>query len=140
MFSRVLVPLALDVEPVDVREALRLVAPPPEPALTVLHVIETVEDTAYEDLASFYETLRGRAETALRPVVEVLAEAGYHVDLQVVLGKRAPEIVRSAAQTSADLVVLASHRVDPEHPARGLWSISHQVAVMAPCSVLLVRS
>jgi nucleotide-binding universal stress UspA family protein len=39
----------------------------------------------------------------------------------------------------ADIVVLGSHVVEPEHPGAGLASISYQVAALAPCSVLLLK-
>ena len=66
-------------------------------------------------------------------------ERGFSVRREIVFGKRAPEIVRYATDESCDLVVVTSHRIDPERPTGSLGTISHQVALVAPCPVLLVR-
>jgi nucleotide-binding universal stress UspA family protein len=63
------------------------------------------------------------------------------VDLrsQVTFGKRVAEIVRFARQNRSELIVMSSHKPDVENPAQSWDTISHRVAVLAPCSVLLVK-
>jgi hypothetical protein len=55
------------------------------------------------------------------------------------MGKRGAEIVRCVEQERYDLVVMRSHMLDAEQPFRGIGTISHHVALVAPCAVPLVR-
>jgi nucleotide-binding universal stress UspA family protein len=48
--------------------------------------------------------------------------------------------VRYAADAGSDLIVLATHRVGAQRPEGALGTLSHQVALLAGCSVLLVRA
>ena len=42
-------------------------------------------------------------------------------------------------QNEVDLVVMSSHRVDLADAPRGWGTLSHQVSVLCPCAVLLIR-
>jgi hypothetical protein len=53
--------------------------------------------------------------------------------------RRDAEILRVAEQEESDLIVLAPHSIDPARPGGGLGTQSHQIALLAPCEVLLVR-
>jgi universal stress protein A len=61
------------------------------------------------------------------------------VEHVIVLGKRHDEIIKCAVEKQADLILMSSHRVDPDRPAANFGSISYRVAVLAPCAVLLVK-
>ena len=102
----------------------------------LLHVIETIHGVPFEELESFYEDLRGRAERALDGWAELLASRPVAVEREISFGHRAREIVKRANEAGCDLIVLSSHQTGSE---RGLGTLSHQVAILAPCSVLLVR-
>ena len=54
-------------------------------------------------------------------------------------GKRAEQIVDFAAAHAVDLIVLASHRVNPTMVNRDWGSISYKVGILAQCPVLLVK-
>jgi nucleotide-binding universal stress UspA family protein len=56
-----------------------------------------------------------------------------------VYGRRAGEIVQYAAANEVDLIVLASHRVNPSRIARDWGTISYKVGILAQCPVLLVK-
>lgn len=105
----------------------------------LLHVIETLRDVPFEDLSGFYGDLEKRAEVVLQKWAAELRESGHSVRCEIVFGKRAAEIVRYATDEGCDLVVVSSHKIDPERPAGSLGTISHQVALVAPCPVLLMR-
>ncbi|HVS03314.1 MAG TPA: universal stress protein, partial [Thermoanaerobaculia bacterium] len=107
--------------------------------LTLLHVIASIEHVPYEELADFYATLEQRAGEALEGWRQELADQGLQVGWEIVLGRRTAEIVRWAGEHEVDLIVMESHRIDPQHPTEGLATLSHQVAVLAPCPVLLVK-
>jgi nucleotide-binding universal stress UspA family protein len=83
-----------------------------------------------------------RLESSVRSGLKEFSErfvANYlRVEQAVVYGKRAKEIVDFAVQHRSDLVIMASHRIDPDRPGHG-WSISYTVAIMSPCPVLLVK-
>jgi len=57
----------------------------------------------------------------------------------IVRGRRAEEIVKYAAANEVDLVVLASHRVNPSLVDRDWGTISYKVGILAQCPVLLVK-
>lgn len=144
MFRHVLVPVDLgDGNRASLAMAAALTrcpapgaAAPDEARLTLLHVIETIEHVPFDDLRDFYARLEEKARQGL---AELAGEApGPPPAQRIVFGKRAPAIVEFAAAEGCDLVVLGSRPVDPQRP--GAWAtISHQVALMAPCTVLLVR-
>jgi nucleotide-binding universal stress UspA family protein len=54
-------------------------------------------------------------------------------------GKRIQEILRFAEDLKADLIIMNSHRMDPENPAEGWGTISHKVGILSQCPVLLVK-
>lgn len=107
--------------------------------VTLLHVIEEIRDVPAADLEGFYADLESRADEALARAVARLAEAGVDSEAIVERGRRGPEILRFALDQGCDLVVMASRPVTPAQPAGGLGTISQQVALLAPCDVLLVR-
>jgi len=106
--------------------------------LTLLHVIETLE---YEDeeLNSFYETLAVQARTQLQSMAEQCAQAAVEVDQEVIFGRRAVGIVDYASTQNADLLILSSHRIGPEHSPQSLVTLSYQVSILCQCPVLLVK-
>jgi nucleotide-binding universal stress UspA family protein len=57
----------------------------------------------------------------------------------IVRGRRAEEIVKYAAANEVDLIVLASHRVNPSAVDRDWGTISYKVGILAQCPVLLVK-
>ena len=138
MYRHVLVPVDLtDVNRIAVEAASKLAQG--KAKVTLLHVVETLPDSDFEELEEFYARLRVRAEEALERWRSELAAAGVEADVAIVFGHRAREILGFAMDSDCDLIVLTSHRVDREHPRGGLGTISHQVALLADCAVLLVR-
>jgi len=47
--------------------------------------------------------------------------------------------VDAAIDSKADLIIMASHRIDPDRPGHDWSTISYGVAILAPCDVLLVK-
>ncbi|HLX10465.1 MAG TPA: universal stress protein [Thermoanaerobaculia bacterium] len=139
MFSQLLVPLDFT----DKNEAAIAIAI--ETArrdgaeVTLLHVIETIDHMEFDEMADFYRKLEARAAARMAVLVERFVGAGVRARFEIVFGKRAESILEQTAGGKIDLVVLSSHRVDREHPALGLGTISYQVAIVARCPVLLVK-
>jgi universal stress protein A len=139
MFSRLLVPLDFtdQNEPaiaIAIETARRDGA-----EVTLLHVIETIDHMDFDEMSDFYRRLETRAAAKLAVITERFAGAGVRARYEIVFGKRAQSILQQAASDKTDLIVLSSHRVDREHPALGLGTISYQVAIVARCPVLLVK-
>jgi nucleotide-binding universal stress UspA family protein len=107
--------------------------------VTLLHVIETIDHMDFEEMSDFYRKLEARAAAKLAVLAERFSGAGVRARYEIVFGKRAESILTHAAGGKTDLIVLSSHRVDRDHPALGLGTISYQVAIVARCPVLLVK-
>ena len=94
-----------------------------------------------EELDRFYERLEERSRERMD---EMLAElgaglGGSHVATRIVYGHRARTIVDTAAELDCDLIVMSSHRVQSVRPAADWISISHKVAILAGCPILLIK-
>ena len=74
----------------------------------------------------------GHVHTIFGPVYD-------RADYAIAYGKRTEEIVRCAGETGVDLIIMSSRKLDPDAPMQPWPTISHKVAVFAPCPVLLVR-
>ncbi|MFL6195996.1 MAG: universal stress protein [Thermoanaerobaculia bacterium] len=107
--------------------------------IMLLHVIETIEHIEFEEMSDFYRGLETRAIAKLFALQEKLQAAGVRVRHEVLFGKRTESIVRYAEEHGTDLVILSSHKVDRDHPALGLGTISYRIAIVARCPVLLVK-
>lgn len=106
---------------------------------TLLHVIETIEYVPDEETADFYRQLEERANTELDLMSQRFDAAHVSVARKIRYGKRAQEIVRYEVEHDVDLIVMSSHRIDTEHPAQSLGTLSYQVAMLCQCPVLLVK-
>lgn len=138
-YRRILLPLELSKDHGAVfDEAVRLVEPGVGVVL-LLHVIESIAGLEEDELEDFYTPLRERAASLLAEWSAELAARGLTVQHAILMGKRGPTVVRHAIEEQCDLIVVASRAPDPERTGWGLGTTSHQVALMAPCSVLLVR-
>jgi nucleotide-binding universal stress UspA family protein len=108
-----------------------------EAKIHLLHVIETLPGFSLEEEQDFYGRLQNAAAEHLEALAAPLREKGIRVEADVIYGTRARTIVEEAAKLGADLLVMQSHRIDEER--REFGTLSHQVALFAPCPVLLVR-
>jgi nucleotide-binding universal stress UspA family protein len=108
--------------------------------ITLLHVIETIAgDEETEEFRRFYSALEKRARKRMSQLVEEHSEHQHLIRQTVLFGGRVSEILRYAEENSVDLIVLSSHKIDPERPAEGWGTISHKVGILASCPVLLVK-
>ena len=107
--------------------------------VTLFHVIETIEGLPFEDLRPFYERMDRKARTTMKLLAKRAPEGAVNATHAVACGRRAEEIVRFASANDVDLIVLASHRVNPSRVNRDWGTISYQVGILAQCPVLLVK-
>jgi len=139
VFQHILVPTDLTDRTRRSLETALGMAKPFDARVTLLHVIETIPGTTFEELAEFYGKLEDKARGAMAEQVRRAGTGRTQVAQRVVYGRRAQEIVRFAADEQVDLIVLASHRLDPAQGQAGLGAISYRVGILSTCHVLLVK-
>lgn len=137
MFQSVLIPVDFTDKNDDAIEmAARLVDD--DGLVTLIHVVQAVPGIDIEEERDFYARLESAAEEELAALGDRLDGKGVAWRAVLVVGSRAGEIL-AAAEDGVDLVVVSSHRVDLRHPGAGAGTLSYQIAIAAPCPVLLVK-
>ena len=107
--------------------------------VTLVHVIEKIALDTDLELAEFYAKLGTRAQAALDSLTRPFTSAGVFANQKIRYGKRLAEIVGEAAEGRFDLIVMASHRPDVQHPLQTWATLSYQVSALCPSPVLLVK-
>jgi nucleotide-binding universal stress UspA family protein len=136
MFKRILVPVDLSERSAGAVDVACRLATGNHAEVILLHVIETIEHLEFDELRSFYDKLEQNATVGLRRLADQSPHKGVSVQTETVYGKRARCIIEFAAKRRVDLIVLNSHRVQPNG---GFPSISYEVGVLASCPVLLLK-
>jgi Universal stress protein family len=86
---------------------------------------KTISAGSFDEFESFYHRMEKRARAQMADLVRRTAGAdAAGVKPEVVFGKPAEEIVRFAAAHRADLIVLASHRMDVSGGQPDLGTVS----------------
>lgn len=139
MCDSILIPVDLSSTNEHVLETAQELATPDQTQLQLLHVIETLQDEEPGEMDDFYDDLREDAEEKMQTWASMLAKNNFEVQSTIVYGERGPEVTRVAEERDVDLIILRSHKVDRDDPETNVGTVSHQIAVFAPCSVYLVR-
>jgi nucleotide-binding universal stress UspA family protein len=143
MFRKILVPVDFtDKNDAALDSAVQIAAAAQADAgseITLLHVVETIEHIEFSEMSDFYHRLELQAVAKLFALEGKLTEKGAKVRHEILFGKRAETIVRYAEEAAMDLMILSSHKVDRDHPALGLGTLSYGIAIVARCPVLLVK-
>jgi nucleotide-binding universal stress UspA family protein len=139
MYEKILIPVDLSSANEAVFSQALQLARPETTDVILLHVIETLQDDEPGEMDDFYDELRAEADTKMTSWAAEIAEHGFEVEATITYGERGPEITRVAEENDVDLIVQRSHRISREDDQTSVGTVSHQVAVFAPCSVLLVR-
>jgi nucleotide-binding universal stress UspA family protein len=139
MFRKILVPVDFTEKNDAALDSAVQIAAGCDGEITLLHVVEIIEHIDFNEMSDFYRGLETRAAARLFTLKETLEEKGAQVRHEVLFGKRAETIVRHAGEMAADLMILSSHKVDRDHPALGLGTLSYGIAIVARCPVLLVK-
>lgn len=106
--------------------------------IELLHVIEVIANTTFEEFEEFYTVLEKRAFEDMNGMMAQFRER-VEIVPKVVYGNRAQEILRFAHENTIDLIVMKSHRIDVEDRAQGWGTISYKVGILAQCPVMLVK-
>lgn len=138
MFHNILVPIDFSKKNEGAIEAAREVAAVQQASITLLHVIQELE-VEDEGISSFYESLEQKSWEQMSRFAAPLEGFDPPVEQQVLLGNRSTAILQYVLENEIDLVILSSHQVDLDNPAKSWATLSYQVAVVCPCPVLLVK-
>ena len=139
MFRHILIPVDLaesNKRAVDFAVNLAILS---HSKITLLHVIELIGNTTFEEFADFYTTLQQQAEAKMRVLTAPHQDTTVVIDYQIVYGDRTREILRVAEAEGVDLIVMKSHQVDPATPTQGWGTISHKIGILAQCPVMLMK-
>jgi nucleotide-binding universal stress UspA family protein len=139
MFRHILIPTDLSDQTIATVDLARDIARHAGARITLFHVIETLAGADFNEFESFYKELDDRAARHLGTLAARLADSEVGVGTATVYGRPADEIVAFAVDNAVDLIMMASHKVDPSQPGRGWATLSHKIGVLAPCAVLLVK-
>lgn len=139
MFRRILVPLDIAQKNQPALAAAAELARQNESTVLLLHVIERIELVPDEELKSFYQQIEANVQRELSLAAHTLTKLGITTTTHITYGRRAEEVVRFAIDNQVDLIVLRSHRYDAQTAKFPVGTLSHQLAVLAQCAVLLVK-
>jgi len=139
MYKNILVPTDLaDKSELSIHTALTM-ASQNHGSVQLLHVVEKVGDDADEEIEDFYLKLAEKANHKLRDWQNRFKTdfVDVPIDITILVGKRAQEILKFSQEREIDLIVMTSRTFNKEQ--QGLGTLSHQVSLFAPVSVLVVR-
>ena len=139
MYKNILVPTDLaDKSELSIHTALTM-ASQNHGSVQLLHVVEKVGDDTDKEIESFYLKLAEMANQKLSDWQHRFKTdfVGVPIEITILVGKRAQEILKFSQEKNNDLIVMTSRIFNKEEP--GLGTLSHQVSLFAPVSVLVVR-
>lgn len=139
MFRHILVPTDLTERSLKAMEIAVEMAAHDSSEITLLHVIETIEDAQDEDFAGFYRKLEKRAEKFMNRIISQYQNRNPGIGKEIVYGRRVPDILKFVGERGIDLIVLSSHRIDRDNMLQGWGTISYKVGLLADCPVMLVK-
>lgn len=110
--------------------------------VSLLHVVQAIDaetDPPDDETAEFYIHIRQRAESEMERLSQRFLDADLKCEVKVRVGDRLQDIVEFAKHHCVDLIVMSSHRIDPNHLAETWGTLSYKVSVMCDCPILLVK-
>jgi len=139
MFKHILVPTDLTEKTMQALSIAVKMALHDDSKITLLHVIEMIEDSDFAEFEDFYAKLKKRAQKKMNQMTGEYEGEPLAIGREIVYGKRIRDIVKFARGNEIDLIVLSSHRVTVENAVQGWGTISYKVSVLAHCPVMLVK-
>lgn len=139
MFKHIMVPTDLTERSLTALDVAVKMAIHDSSLVTLLHVVETIEDEGSEDFTNFYGKLGKRAAKLMDKIIGGYQNERISITPEITYGKRVREIVRYARDKQIDLIILSSHKVDAIDSVQGWGTISYKVGILAHCPVMLVK-
>jgi nucleotide-binding universal stress UspA family protein len=139
MYQNVLIPMDLSEQQSQSMDDAVSTLQGREVSITLLHIIERIQDVDDLEVENFYENIRTKAEILLNEKATELSDHGFRVKVEILFGKRGAEILSYANDHDTDLMIIRGHAKKSEDPLKELGYLSQQLALFANCSVLLIR-
>jgi nucleotide-binding universal stress UspA family protein len=139
MFNHILIPTDLTERSLKAIDVAVSMAVPDGGRITLLHVIEMIEDTGSEEFQDFYHQLEKHARKSMAEMIGKVLARQPVIETEIIYGKRVKEIVRFAEDQGIDLIIVSSHRVERESGLQGWGTISYKVGILSHCPVMLVK-
>jgi universal stress protein A len=139
MFQHILVPTDFSEESKRAFDIAKKIVSPEGGRVTLLHVIEIIADTTFEEFKSFYLQLEKRADKHLDEMEAGEKSKKFIVEKKILYGNRVREIVTFAQENQVDLILLNSHKINMNDTGRGWGTISYKVGIASQCPVMLVK-
>ena len=139
MFKNILVPTDLSAKGIKALDIAFDMANEEGSVITLLHVIEKIEDSEGDEFKAFYDKLASKARLKMQKMIIQHAAKGLKIDTEIIFGNRVGEIVNFAQKHEIDLIILGSHKLTKVDAVEGWATISYKVGILAPCPVMLVK-
>jgi nucleotide-binding universal stress UspA family protein len=139
-FDHILVPVDFTEKNAAAITVAKRLAVQSSARVSLLHVIESLEDAGDdEEIQKFMERMEARSSDHLQRLLEQFADCDLEVTPATMINHRSQGIVLYAVENAVDLIVMGSHPIDPS-AIRDSWAtISYQVSLLCPCSILLIK-
>lgn len=139
MFQNILVPTDFSEKNKHALDIAVKIALHDKANVNLLHVIEIISDTTFDEFKDFYMKLEKRSQDVMNALVASYQGSRVEIEQKIVYGDRAEEILKFAADHKVDLIVMNSHKIDLKNPTHGWGTISYKVGALSQCPVMLVK-
>jgi universal stress protein A len=139
MFKHILIPLDLSRGNQRALKTALELAQLTRARVTLLHVVQRIENIPFNELREFYQRLVRMAEAALARAAKPFIGRSVSVTTEACVGEPVAEIVKITGSRKVDLLVMNSHRVSLRRRTRGWGTMSYKVGVLCQCPILLVK-
>lgn len=139
MFQNILVPTDFSEKNKHALDVAVKIAQQDKANINLLHVIEVINDTTFEEFKDFYMKLEKRSQKIMGTLSASYRESRVEIEQKVVYGNRAKEILKFSTNHKIDLIVMNSHKINLKNPVHGWGTISYKVGVLSQCPVMLVK-
>lgn len=139
-FKHLLVPLDFTEKNDAVLETVHEIVASTRARVTLIHIIEPIDDFGDVETKDFTRKLSEEADRQLLQRAERFSDTDITVTCENRTGKRNVEVVTYAGDNDVDLILLNSHTIDPSMRDKTTFSLSYQIALLAPCAVLLLKT
>ena len=139
MFKNILVPVDLTKKNKQALDIAVKIALHDKSKVYLLHVVETIASTSFSEFEDFYRNLEKRAKKYIDKLITPYKKNKPTLEGKITFGHRVVEILSFSGKNKIDLIVMNSHKVNPQEPTEHWGTISQKVGILSQCPVMLVK-
>ncbi|MCE5264384.1 MAG: universal stress protein [Deltaproteobacteria bacterium] len=139
MFQHILVPTDFSKSHISALEIATSLATKFAGVIHLLHVVEIISDTTFEEYEEFYSKLEKRAQRMMKARIGSYGGKGVQIVPSIIYGNRVQEILKFIDEYKIDLIIMNSHKVERKNPVQSWGTISYKVALLTDCPIMLVK-